>query len=132
MSKKEKKKKGVNRTLGLKTMADHLSRNIDAKIERFLVKAVCRLPKVVQQFVLKNCYFVSAMRYNGACISISGITKRRFKHIIIILNGSEKTVAHEIAHAWLGHDGTITMISEQTYNRQESAANRQVKKWGFI
>jgi hypothetical protein len=39
------------------------------------------------------------------------------------------TIAHEVAHAWLGHQ---SVNSREDFDKQETAADEQAGQWGFV
>src|SRR5262249_49118700 len=41
------------------------------------------------------------------------------------------TIAHEIAHAWLGHDCRVTSADLWELTEHEPAARQQARHWGF-
>jgi len=94
------------------------------------------LPKDVQEFALTKCQFHTIREdLAGRVINIAGLET---KHMILIRERDAVDVfdrpniaariAHEIAHAWLGHGGPV--YSEKEHLRREQEADEQVKDWG--
>jgi hypothetical protein len=105
-----------------------------------ICKAIVRLPPEVQDFALNNCTYISYdTKIHGQALPASTFTHltRRGRtmrnHFAILLNVSivnsksdrEYTVAHEIAHAWLGHP----IMSDDLTGEEQ--ADAMVESWGF-
>ena len=99
----------------------HMSREAFRTVK--LQSVIDRLPKEVQKFIDKNIEFEWIQ-------NVCGITlpTKYYKPIIIIYTEHipEWSIAHEIAHAWLGHDPNVFGFD------QEDEADEQAKSWGFI
>ena len=101
--------------------------------------ALVRLPLNVREFALERCSIFTIGRGTRATCW-PGSRKKRW---IIVANESmrgnvESTIAHEIAHAWLGHtpnepiaEGELTAILEGEPPANERAADDLIVKWGF-
>lgn len=101
-----------------------------------IVATIMRLPRDVMQFALDRCCFISLGR------GVQGITLpgrigtdeagRDENTWIIVLSDdlafheAESTVAHEIAHAFLGHDRLDDMPEDC-----EVQASTLAQSWGF-
>lgn len=107
--------------------------------ELILIKnVISQLPEKVQTFALKNIIFM-VLSKDGLALSFKPNRTERF----IILDEyslqfypkkfREQTIAHEIAHAWLGHETKVNecLSVEEIINR-EKEADKQAKRWGFI
>lgn len=89
-----------------------------------------RLPNNVRQFVQTQCRFLIFEDH------VLGATLLVGRPWIIVLNGNilDRSsgddilgiIAHEIAHAWLGHNGNRLGTREE-----ESAAAQTAAAWGF-
>jgi hypothetical protein len=91
-----------------------------------VLRKIIKLDAEVVHFVLKDCVFVSTGRSAGQCLKAWVAQDRKW---LIVLNdlapNLEKTIAEEIAHAWLGHDERLPR------DEAERQAEEQVRKWGF-
>lgn len=110
----------------------------DIDTKQTIVEGVARLPLEVQEFVLDRCCFASVGR-NALAQVLPGRVglhpveqKASNMWIIILTEGfrpdedNRGMVAHEIAHAWLGHD----RLGEPPPDCEDQAANL-AKQWGF-
>ena len=108
-------------------------------IRVLIIATICRLPDEVAEFALDRCNFVSiGEEGTGYGIVLPGRIgvhpgERRSKNIWIIVlaenlpdEDSHSIIAHEIAHAWLGHD-RVGEIPEDC----ETQASDLVRQWGF-
>jgi len=97
------------------------------KLERTIVQTVHELPKRVKQFVYDNCEFLSISRFEGLCLDVNA----RYPWLIMLRdNASKSTIAHEIAHARLGHK-TAEPCPPGDSEKNERAAWQLAGKWGF-
>lgn len=86
-----------------------------------LVKTLARLPEEVYQFTLENVSFHAGQ---SQTLEVKELTKSCM--IILKRTDSESLIAHEIAHAYLGHAKT----KSRTKNI-EAEAEELRKNWGF-
>lgn len=102
-----------------------------------IANAVSRLPGDVQDFACERCRFVSvgegAMGITlPGSIGVNAHEKRSRNMWIIVLDDRipveelDGVVAHEIAHAWLGHNRC-----EEVTVDDEVAAATLTREWGF-
>jgi hypothetical protein len=121
-----------------------------------IAQTIAHLPREVQDFACGNLRFVSigpdwrgftwpAQIFSGPAWSapeapVVDITAPPTeKYWVIVLQASilddaspedtYSTIAHEIAHAWLGHECRIT--GRQTNDDKERAAASQAQQWGL-
>jgi hypothetical protein len=96
-----------------------------------IARALDRLPADVLDFAITKCIFVSAgsAQKNGQCLPkwcLHG-------DWLILLNDQspdlETVIAHEVAHAWLGHgeEGDFRSDTES----MENQAREKACEWGF-
>lgn len=89
--------------------------------EDTLRRAISRLPDEVREFAYDRCRFASV----GA--SMIGQTLPPGTRWLILVRDEEtdeSVIAHEIAHAWRGHEGPNT-------DSQEQEVRALVRSWGF-
>lgn len=103
--------------------------------ERAVVETIQKLPDKVREWVCSNCSFVIAGGIAfGPLDNKDWLKERRPWNIFIAVTAEKEslpfTIAHEIAHAWLGHKTFINTISPEPPSR-EKEADEQAKKWGF-
>jgi hypothetical protein len=99
-------------------------------MEILIVKTLHRLPKEVREFVYENCSFKEVDPEGGHAFSMK--KNRQLKWLILL--GSqvdESLIAHEIAHAWLGHHYPLSRATVQDCMPEEIAAWTAVKGWGW-
>jgi Zn-dependent peptidase ImmA (M78 family) len=95
-----------------------------SEIYQRILKVLQKIPENVYDFVIEAVYFSDPITQ---VIRIKDMSKFKKQYIAIInKKASEFTIAHEIAHAWLGHK----MFSEKSIE-QEKQANEQARAWGF-
>ena len=107
--------------------------NVDKCVE--FVMDTWNFPQDVQDFIHSKCRFsVFGYGLDGLAVNAPGpvewliVLGDRDERMIFHTPFVAHTVAHEIAHAWLGHRrGFCTKLE---YDRGERAANKQVKAWG--
>lgn len=102
----------------------------DADTHHAIVRAVSRLPQVVAQFVVDSCVFFSVGEaVYGQCLPARFVEGKDW--IIVVDEGFpgdvEALVAHEVAHAYLGHSIGEPLGDEETERR----AREQAVAWGF-
>ncbi len=86
-------------------------------------KTVARLPDEVREFVKEN------VQFEEACNSMIPRTQFRKKYIVFLKpDFAERTLAHEIAHAYLGHD-IDDPDDKIKIGDWEADANRLARKW---
>jgi hypothetical protein len=102
---------------------------------------VMQLPEEIAEWTSKNITFISVANLTAVAVRIGttfpsehrSATQIGACRLIVALGTideerAEFTVAHEIAHHWLGHD-----IQGQgaAYERQEAEADALANQWGF-
>lgn len=102
-----------------------------------LMDAIMFLPTEVENFIVKNYVFISrdSKRAIATHFSFDEVWFKNKKGFILIDTGlwnkSEKeitfTVAHEIAHAFLGHG--VKTLSKNLSSKEEKEADRTAVKW---
>jgi len=113
-----------------------------AHTEQLITETVQRLEAKVRDFVLDRCRFVSVGNTAQAlpgCVGIHPFEQQAHNMWIIILeeglhpnddrrraDEAHSIVAHEIAHAWLGHDRLGNVPPDC-----EGQAADQARQWGF-
>lgn len=108
----------------------------DVETQLGIVKVLSKLPDNVVQFALDRCSFTSVGKVTAGMVlpgkvGIHPSEKRSRNCWLIILDerstDDESVIAHEIAHAWLGHDRT-SADDQETW---EIDAANLTKEWGF-
>lgn len=104
---------------------------IDSETQSGITRALVRVPAEVRQFAITECVFVSAGADTlGLCRPVSIIGQATW--LIVLAEGEaeivENVVAHEVAHAWLGHDIGDT---SSTHEEIEAATRQLLRDWGF-
>ncbi len=143
---KQKKKRDVSNILTLEHQeALDIKEEISPKLGRLTVPddmAVCigltvqKLPNKVKEFVYKNCEFISIAMFGGKTIYAKSEFLQK-RHWLIILchqrinNEYTSVIAHEIAHAWLGHKHEERGVELEEAAPKEKEACLLVKQWGF-
>ena len=103
---------------------------------RQIYQAVLRLPIPVRRFVYRKCTFVSGD--HGICLPMAAATnyeRRATKKWLIVLKErlpkkhAMGIIAHEVAHAWLGHDRYA--VGSEDQETWETAAATLTGEWGF-
>ena len=81
------------------------------------------MPADARQFALDHCIFVSV-----GSSSPAQVLPPTDRWTVLLEEGqpsvTESVVAHEVAHAWLGHEG-------QNTDEQERDARSLARSWGF-
>jgi hypothetical protein len=110
--------------------------------EPALVCALVRLPEEVRTFGLERCRFLSVGQGALGCtvpgrVGVDDFTKRTRNVWIILLEDDppeneplESTIAHEVAHAWSGHDFAEPHDARQVDPFEVDAATL-ARSWGF-
>ena len=109
----------------------------DPELHLWIRRTLIKLPVEVARFVIDRCSFASVGRVNFGLIlpgriGVHVVERRSRNTWVIILSENlpaseeESVIAHEIAHAWLGHD----RLAEMSNDVEIEAANL-TKKWGF-
>ena len=103
--------------------------NVGVTLEGVIVRAVHKLPPKVREFVYGRCVFVSFAEGGGQCYY-----KRTKRPWLIILGekADESVVAHEIAHARLGHKCDLLGNNMEVAFKTETEACSLAKEWGFV
>ena len=119
---------GIHDNLKLLEVAPH--------IEVKIVGVLAQLPKNVREFVYKECAFISIGDSNaGTTFCMEQRNLKNFKWLIVLCDGAVNNdisiIAHEIAHATLGHKKFDSHVRKQA-KKVETDAARLTKKWGFI
>jgi hypothetical protein len=108
----------------------------DAETRLRIIRVLYQLPEDVISFVLDRCSFLSVGRTTSGMvlpgkIGVHAQEKRSRNCWLILLDereiDDESVIAHEIAHAWLGHD----RISAYDTEIWEIDAANLTKSWGF-
>jgi hypothetical protein len=109
----------------------------DHGIHETLIRVIAALPREVQDFALDRCHFTSVGRSSWALTLPGRVGTHRFDGdsenmwVIVLsenleLSDEDGIVAHEIAHAWSGHD----RLGEQPPDCEIVASNL-TQQWGF-
>lgn len=106
----------------------------DDRLRLALASVLVRLPKRVRHFVQRRCQILSIGLGSGAITWPASIVDKRVKWLIVMSETKfrsqrrrESTIAHEVAHAWLGHNRLDPDISPDV----EEEADNQAVAWGF-
>ena len=110
----------------------------DNATEVLICETVVRLPSDVAEFVFDRCRFVSVGKAAlgtvlPGYVGTHPLEKRNDNMWLVVLGEEFKEkdahsiVAHEIAHAWLGHDRLAKDVTVEV----EVEACRLVQEWGF-
>ena len=93
-----------------------------------IVSAVHKLPREIRGFVFQKVFFTSVEEEGGQCWH-----KQNACPWVIVLGdkADESVVAHEIAHAHLGHKTNRGGMEVEVSLRQETKACSLTKQWGF-
>jgi len=122
----------VLKLLCLEGIMDNLGGlQVDRDLEFTIVKTLQKLPPRVRNYVYKNCAFTSIPKAGGQSLCRHKIKKPWL--IILSDKADENVVAHEIAHARLGHKIDFPSIwppIEWSYQTEKEACE-QATKWGF-
>jgi hypothetical protein len=108
----------------------------DDRLLRWIVETVARLPQEAREFACERCRFLSVGRSAQGMAVPAGIAthayEKRTRNMWLILLEEElrdehahSIIAHEIAHAWLGHDRFTADASVEVETAEK------VRKWGF-
>ncbi len=107
---------------------------------RDVVMVLSRLPVGVVDFVTENIYLSSCYGRGGAAEFIPHDFLKTKKGTILFCftlwdddqADVDFTIAHEIAHAFLGHKTPVLgLISSEEYEQQEMQADELAIEWGF-
>jgi hypothetical protein len=98
----------------------------DRDAEDTIRRTLGRLPAEVRDFALDQCVFASI----GPELPAMAIQPPPGRWVVLLSEGepSESVVAHEIAHAWLGHETWGTVAEEP---RLESEVRGLLISWVF-
>ncbi len=102
----------------------------DAYLHAAIARALAKVPKTVLEFVLEKCIFLSTEQIG---IVWPGRIAKKCSWIIILNfcdleeDDWESVIAHEVAHAFLGHD-RMGLDDQLDLERQACSL---VKEWGF-
>ena len=99
-------------------------------LETVTIQAVHRLPDAVREFVYCHCRFASA---GDAGVTIRCVPEAGRPWLIALGQGDveEGLIAHEIAHAWLGHECDPQAGELRLTQQDEEAACDLTRQWGF-
>jgi hypothetical protein len=105
---------------------------VDSPTYYAIVRALARMPEGARAFALDECLFLSVGRSaRGLCRPTSMLGDAGWLVVIderLAPTSIENTVAHEVAHAMLGHDIGDTNISHED---AEADVRELVREWGF-
>ena len=99
--------------------------------------AIHRLPTDVREFVFEKCYFETM---DGMCGTVFRSSSLAYEWVILLgeppdgdmfSEDSIGIVAHEIAHAFLGHDSLAGMAGKEVPPDHETQACALAAQWGF-
>ncbi len=103
----------------------------DEGFQAALSRVLVRLPSKAREYALRRCTIFSIGEGAGGIVWPSRIVDRRKRRWVIVIDANtddlESVIAHEIAHAWLGHDRLNPNIGRQV---EVDAANL-VRAWDF-
>jgi hypothetical protein len=93
-----------------------------------LVEVLLVLPDDAYEFAANRIFFIDG---SDSChIPLRMFKKTKITDMVIILDDKLLTIAHEIAHAFLGHRTGIEREVDKEYTqKQEDEANELAKKW---
>jgi len=99
-------------------------------LETVTIQAVHRLPDAVREFVYYHCRFASE---DDAGVTIRCVPQAGRPWLVTLGQGGveESLIAHEIAHAWLGHECDPQAGELRLTQRDEEAACDLTRQWGF-
>ena len=118
---RENSLEGVDYNLGLTAVSESLRYTI--------VSAVHKLPQEIKEFVFQKVFFTSISEMGGGqCWHKDNACPWA---IVLGDKEEESIVAHEIAHAHLGHRTGGGGIRAEEALRIETEACSQAKQWGF-
>jgi IrrE N-terminal-like domain len=104
----------------------------DLETHGALVRSLARLPAAVREFAIDECVFVSIGKsVRGLCRPTTMVGEARWMIVLderLAPSSIETAVAHEVAHAYLGHDLGDTST---THEEVEAAARQLAREWGF-
>jgi hypothetical protein len=95
------------------------------------IQTVARLPREVREFVFERCVFLSIGHVNHG-MALPGTIAQPDTWIILLgerlpQKDAHSIVAHEIAHAWLGHNRFALDVPPDC----ETQAANLTRDWGF-
>jgi hypothetical protein len=85
----------------------------------------------VQEFISNNCVIQGFSKENKGFVFSVDYAKEHGKKYPVFLSEEtaiEFTVAHEFAHAYLGHTG---FLNKEVSEKEEKEANELAMEWGF-
>jgi hypothetical protein len=99
-----------------------------------IIDTVDRLPREIAEFACKSCVFVSVGKVRAITLPSSWQTwpgAESPEYLIVLLDDKPSSefaaiIAHEIAHAWLGHN-----YFEEQGPELENEAAAVAQSWGF-
>lgn len=97
-------------------------------LQHVIYSTITHLHPEIREFIFDQCHFVSMEGLYGRCVYERC---RRPWLIILNENADEFTIAHEIAHAYLGHNKHEEGRDIEIGKKQEDEADSLAKKWGF-
>jgi hypothetical protein len=101
----------------------------DPETREALVRALSRLPDDALEFAVDKCVFVSlGGGVNGQCLPSRFVADADW--LVLLYDRApdiETVIAHEVAHAYLGHSIGDPLGDEET----ETQARDLVRAWGF-
>lgn len=101
-----------------------------------IYQTIHKLPDEVKEFVYENCEFASISVFGGKTIYAKAKYLRKRPWLIILSHEKindeyQSVVAHEIAHAWLGHKHEERGMELEIVAQRERDVCLLVKQWGF-
>jgi hypothetical protein len=98
--------------------------------ESVIIKTVHKLPGQIREFVYYECRFISLDPAGGQVCCLRKV-KRPWLLVLGQDQPDENAIAHEIACAWLGHQGGPGLGEPRETRPEEEAACDLIRKWGF-
>lgn len=91
-----------------------------------LLRVLKKLPEDAYEFAITKIHYIEP---SDQMISMEDLKRLKREAIVVISDINEDTIAHEIAHAFLGH--TMNIYPHHIEDTHEEKANELIVKWGF-